>query len=136
MVGECEWLLLLTSLRVVCKGICETKEAFVAICEQWLKSEEPGEWHFDSKDERFGNKLPFLYNAFRASLLQRYLLRFVQRGTGAIVAGSYPAALRILRQNHELMWIPSDIDVWVDERKKLMSSLLPTKHSYQQTVSP
>ena len=38
--------------------------------------------------------------------------------TGAVIAGSYPAALHIHRQKDELMWLPSDIDIWVDAENK------------------
>ena len=37
--------------------------------------------------------------------------------SGAVVAGSYPAALSIHKKQQHLSWHPSDIDIWVATRK-------------------
>ena len=113
--GQCEWLLRFTSLRTVCKRAHVTGNNLAKMCAHWLRSEEPGEmW----SDFRQANRLPFIYNTCRASLLQRYFLRFAQQMSGAVVAGSYPAALSIHKKQQPLSWYPSDIDIWVATSKQ------------------
>ena len=119
--GQCEWLLQFTSLRTVCKRAHVTGDHLGEICARWLHSEEPGEkWFVLTAKNRF----PFIYNACRASLLQRWFLRFAQQRSGAIVAGSYPAAVCIHNKRQHLSWHPSDIDVWA-----------PTRKSYEEIVA-
>ena len=108
---QCEWLLDCMELRSVCKSAQLDWQNLGHICLQWLQTNDVmGSILSLLKREDF----PLVYNAFRASLVQRYALRAAQKEHDAIIAGSYPAALFLQKEKRSpKTWCPGDIDVWI-----------------------
>ena len=107
-ISQCEWLLDVLPLRTVHSCLGLDWKSVDSICRKWLAIRDVMTPLPCDGTRQCRTNFPMMYNRFRSSLLQHYVLYALETTCGCAIAGSYPAARFLKRQTGYVSWVPRD----------------------------
>ena len=123
-ISQCEWLLDVLPLRTVHSCLGLDWKSVDSICRKWLAIRDVMTPLPCDGTGQCRTNFPMMYNRFRSSLLQHYVLYALETTCGCAIAGSYPAARFLKRQTGYVSWVPRDINVWVHAGRYMKDVLM------------